>query len=47
MDEMYDEISRGKRPQDALRDAKLSLLRSEGAFRKPYYWAPFQIYVGS
>jgi CHAT domain-containing protein len=29
----------------ALRAAKLSLIESPGNLRKPYYWAPFQLYT--
>lgn len=47
MDKLYDGLSRGKDPATALRDAKLSLLHSDSVFRKPYYWAPFQLYAGS
>lgn len=46
MDKFYDEINKGAAPDVALRAAKLSLLRSNG-FRNPFYWAPFQLYVGS
>lgn len=47
MDKLYDGLSHGEDPASALRDAKLSLLHSDSVFRKPYYWAPFQLYVGS
>jgi CHAT domain-containing protein len=47
MDKLYEGLSRGKDPATALRDAKLSLLHSDSVFRKPYYWAPFQLYAGS
>ncbi len=47
MDELYGELKQGKSPGQALRSAKLSLLHSDGAFRKPFYWAPFQLYTGS
>jgi CHAT domain-containing protein/tetratricopeptide (TPR) repeat protein len=47
MDKFYEELNRGVSPDAALRAAKLSLLRSGGAFRRPFYWAPFQLYVGS
>jgi CHAT domain-containing protein len=47
MDRMYAEIQDGKRPEDALRAAKLSLLHSDKAFHRPFYWAPFQFYTGS
>ncbi len=50
MDALYGELSQGKDPATALRDAKLSLLHSRDAnsvFKKPFYWAPFQLYAGS
>jgi CHAT domain-containing protein/tetratricopeptide (TPR) repeat protein len=47
MDELYGELKKGRRPEVALRSAKLSLLHSPGVFRKPFYWAPFQLYIGS
>jgi CHAT domain-containing protein len=47
MDQLYDEVKKGKSPETALRTAKLSLLHSNSAFRKPFYWAPFQLYTGS
>ncbi len=47
MDRFYAEIQKGRSPADALRLAKLDLLRSNSSFRKPIYWAPFQFYVGS
>jgi CHAT domain-containing protein len=47
MDKLYSELSRGQDPAAALRTAKLSLLRSDGVFKKPFYWAPFQLYSGS
>lgn len=47
MDLLYDGLSHGEDPASALRAAKLSLLHSDSVFRKPYYWAPFQLYAGS
>ena len=47
MDELYGELKKGKAPDVALRDAKLTLLHSGASFRKPFYWAPFQLYTGS
>ncbi len=50
MDAFYKGLSRGEDPATALREAKLSFLRSSSptsVFRKPYYWAPFQLYAGS
>jgi CHAT domain-containing protein/Tfp pilus assembly protein PilF len=46
MDRFYDELGKGASPDAALRTAKLSLLHN-GAFRNPFYWAPFQLYTGS
>jgi CHAT domain-containing protein len=48
MDKFYAELQQGKRPDEALRAAKLSLLHSDNAaFHRPFYWAPFQLYTGS
>jgi len=47
MDQLYGELQKGHTPEDALRAAKLSLLHSDNVFRKPFYWAPFQLYSGS
>ncbi len=47
MDGLYAQIGAGKDPAVALRDAKLALLHSSGVYRKPFYWAPFQFYLGS
>jgi CHAT domain-containing protein len=45
MDVLYRELAAGKPPEAALRTAKLSLIASPGNLRKPYYWAPFQLYT--
>lgn len=45
MGELYDGLYRGQPPAQALREAKLRLLRSDSAYRKPYYWAPFVVYT--
>jgi CHAT domain-containing protein/tetratricopeptide (TPR) repeat protein len=47
MDTLYNGLSRGQDPATALRSAKLSLLHSDSPYKKPYYWAPFQLYSGS
>ncbi len=47
MDQLYGELQKGRSPEVALRSAKLSLLHSDDVFRKPFYWAPFQLYTGS
>jgi len=49
MDAFYSGLDRGEDPAAALREAKLFTLKSNfnTVFRKPFYWAPFQLYVGS
>lgn len=47
MDQLYDELAKGSHPDAALRSAKLSMIHSAGVFRKPLYWAPFQLYSGA
>jgi len=45
MTTMYEGLAAGKPARTALRDAKLSLLHGRPEWRRPFYWAPFQIYV--
>jgi CHAT domain-containing protein/Flp pilus assembly protein TadD len=45
MDHLYGELADGRDPDVALRAAKLALLHSNSVFRKPFYWAPFQLYT--
>lgn len=45
MTELYRRLAAGEEPAAALRQAKLTLLHSDTAYRKPYYWAPFVIYT--
>ena len=47
MDRLYGELEAGSTPDAALRAAKLSLIHSAGVYRKPLYWAGFQLYAGS
>jgi len=47
MDHLYSELASGSEPDVALRSAKLSMIHSGGVFRKPLYWAPFQLYSGA
>ena len=47
MDEIYRQLEKGQTPDAALRNAKLAMLRSTTSYRKPFYWAPFQLYAGS
>jgi CHAT domain-containing protein len=44
MDSLYAGIAQGKPPADALRLAKLSLIKANTTWSLPYYWAPFQLY---
>jgi CHAT domain-containing protein len=45
MEGVYDRLGRGVSPCDALRQAKLDLMRASPATSKPFHWAPFQIYT--
>ena len=45
MDTLYQDLEGGQAPAAALRNAKLDLLHSQSRFRKPFFWAPFQIYT--
>lgn len=45
MDTLYQGLEQGQAPGAALRQAKLTLLHSHSNFRKPFYWAPFQMYT--
>ena len=47
MDRLYAELEAGKTPDVALRDAKLALIHSQSVYRKPFYWAVFQLYSGA
>jgi CHAT domain-containing protein len=50
MNVFYRELFQGKDTATALRDAKLSLLHTpdpDSVFKRPNYWAPFQLYAGS
>ena len=47
MSVLYGELAHGVPAEDALRTAKLSLLHAGQTYRKPYYWGPFQLYVGN
>ncbi len=45
MDRFYGAMEAGQSPPDALRLAKLAMVHSAAAYRRPYYWGPFQIYI--
>jgi CHAT domain-containing protein len=42
MDDFYAGVTVGHSYADALRDAKIKMLHSN--YKRPYYWAPFQLY---
>ena len=44
---MYAQLRNGDSPAQALRTAKMAMLHSTGPYRKPYYWAPFQVITDS
>jgi CHAT domain-containing protein/Tfp pilus assembly protein PilF len=46
MDNFYGELKRGRPPEVALRSAKLAMLHTNEVSRRPFYWAPFQLYTG-
>jgi Uncharacterized protein conserved in bacteria len=45
MGDLYSQLQQGQPVSEALRTAKLHMIQSAGAYRKPYYWAPFQVYT--
>ncbi len=47
MGQVYEKLADGASPGEALRSAKLEMIRSGTATAKPYYWAPFQLFVGA
>lgn len=44
---LYKGLNEGKDPGTALRNAKLAMLHSKEMYHRPFYWAPFQLYLGS
>ena len=47
MADFYDQLAHDVPSAEALRHAKLALLRGGKAYQKPFYWGPFQLYVGT
>jgi CHAT domain-containing protein/tetratricopeptide (TPR) repeat protein len=47
MGDFYGRLLAGAPPREALRQAKLALVRSKTAYRKPFYWGPFELYAGA
>jgi CHAT domain-containing protein len=44
MDRFYEHLLAGSPPADALRQAKLTMLRPGNRHSRPFYWAPFILY---
>ena len=42
---LYSGLAAGTSISDALRASKMELIRTGGAYAKPFYWAPFQLYT--
>jgi CHAT domain-containing protein len=47
MADFYQQLNQNRPPAEALRHAKLSLLRGAHPYGKPFYWGPFQLYAGT
>jgi CHAT domain-containing protein len=47
MADFYRQLSQNVAPVEALRHAKLALLRGGKVYQKPFYWGPFQLYAGA
>ena len=45
MDRLYSQLAAGVPASQALREAKLTLVRGGGSTAKPYYWAPFELFT--
>src|SRR5262249_20725559 len=46
MESVYEQIGGGQAPADAMRAAKLAMLKSGSVYRRPFYWAAFVLYSG-
>jgi CHAT domain-containing protein len=47
MDDFYSGLKSGQSPADALRAAKLKMIKGGDLNARPYYWASLQLYSGS
>ncbi len=47
MDNFYAELQKGKTAAEALRLAKLKMVKSKSLYANPFYWASLQLYTGS
>ena len=48
-DHFHARLQKALRERDptAEAEAKLALVRSKTAYRKPFYWGPFELYAGA
>ena len=44
--QFYSELAKGASPPQALALAQRSMLSSTGPWHTPFYWAPFQVFLG-
>jgi CHAT domain-containing protein len=45
MNQFYAGIASSQDPVAAMHNAKLALIHTHPNYTKPYYWAPFQVYL--
>jgi len=47
MNNFYEGVQGGQSPSEALRSAKLKMIEPTSRYRRPLYWAAFQVFMGS
>jgi CHAT domain-containing protein len=47
MAQMYERMAHGESAGTALREVKRAMIAGGGTTAKPYYWAPFELFVGA
>jgi tetratricopeptide (TPR) repeat protein len=45
MDTLYSGLAQGQPPAQALRQAKLAMLRRGGSLSRPFHWGPFELFT--
>jgi len=45
MEALYESLAMGVEPATALHAAKVNLLHSSARSHRPFYWAPYEIYI--
>jgi CHAT domain-containing protein len=45
MGHLYTGLTEGRTPPEALRSAKLELMKGGGRYGRPYFWAPLQVFT--